>query len=154
MLVLAATIPLSNVLIGHCEATENPPEQKKSTGHEAHVFPSRTKPGSHIQCGGLCEVFFEQKSHSLLCVQSSSEVPYDSSQIPDTLGSCNNKQMESDKNTELSIWWCFHSALPRRAYSPKKYIYIHIVCATTTLNWNCFNVKIIFAYEIRASFQD
>jgi hypothetical protein len=103
MLVLAATIPLSNVLIGHCEATENPPEQKKSTGHEAHVFPSRTKPGSHIQSGGLCEVFFEQKSHSLLCVQSSSEVPYDSSQIPDTLGSCNNKQMESDKNTELSI---------------------------------------------------
>jgi len=132
MLVLAATIPLSNVLMGHCEAIENPPEQEKSTGHGVHVFPSSTTPGSHIQSGGLCEVFFEQKSHSLVRSQGSFEVLYDTSQIPDTHSSCNSKERESDKNTELgivqSIWWCFHSALFRRAYSTKNTcIYIQCV---------------------------
>ena len=130
MLVLAATIPLSNVLTGHCEAIENPPEQKKFTGHGAHVFPSSTKPGSHLQSGGLCEVFFEQKSHSLVCPQGS--------QVPDTHNSCNSKEKERDKNTELGIvqriWWCFHSALFQTCLLHKKYIYIHTVCATTTLN--------------------
>jgi len=153
MLVLAATIPLSNVLMGHCEAIENPPEQEKSTGHGVHVFPSSTTPGSHIQSGGLCELFLYQKSHSLVSSQGSCMTPRKSL----THTAAATARRGKGTNTKLTLSKAFGGVFTVHfsdvLTAQKIHIYTYSVCDYNP-KLRLLDCEIFFACEVRGFLQD